>query len=174
MQVFYMLPQVKNNYAFKKIFSCQSFIFFAFMFVQVLCGFTNHYYHDIQGIGQYNKIKKDTLPDNDLKIFEKVEVEASFSGGETAWKEFLQNNLKSNVPAKHKAPAGAYTVIIQFVVDKEGNVSGIKALTNHSYGMEKEVMRIVKKSPKWTPAYQNNRPVKAYRKQPVTFVVSNE
>ena len=72
-----------------------------------------------------------------------------------------------------RRPAGSYTVIIQFVVDKEGNISEIKPLTNRGYGMEKEVIRILEKSPKWTPAYQDNRPVKAYRKQPVTFVVVN-
>jgi protein TonB len=149
-------------------------VFFAFMFVQIFSGFTKYCSNDNQHLNEYNKIK-DTLPNNDdLKIFDKVEVEASFAGGDMAWREFLQNNLKSNVPVKHKAPVGAYTVVIQFVVDKEGNISDIKALTNHGYGMEKEVMRIIKKSPKWTPAYQNNRPVKAYRKQPVTFVISKE
>jgi hypothetical protein len=159
---------------FEKYFSARFLFFFTFVFVQISSGFTRHYSHEKQNLHQYSKIK-DTLPDNgDLKIFDKVEVEASFSGGEIAWKEFLQNNLKANVPSKHKAPVGAYTVIIQFVVDKEGNISDIKALTNHGYGMEKEVTRIIKKYPKWTPAYQNNRPVKAYRKQPVTFVVSNE
>jgi len=130
--------------------------------------------NDNQHLNEYNKIR-DTLPNNDdLEIVDKVEVEASFAGGDMAWRAFVQNNLKSNVPVKHKAPVGAYTVVIQFVVDKEGNISDIKALTNHGYGMEKEVMRIIKKSPKWTPAYQNNRPVKAYRKQPVTFVISKE
>ncbi|MBD0333129.1 MAG: TonB family protein, partial [Chitinophagaceae bacterium] len=65
-----------------------------------------------------------------------------------------------------------YTVIIQFIVDKEGNISDVKALTNHGYGMEQEAMRAVKKAPKWTPAIQNGRQVKAYRKQPITFIVT--
>ncbi len=37
--------------------------------------------------------------------------------------------------------------------------------------MEAEVVRMLKKSPKWSPAIQNGKPVKAYRKQPVTFVI---
>ena len=47
-------------------------------------------------------------------------------------------------------------------------------MTNHGYGMEEEAMRVIKKGPKWTPAVQNGRSVKAYRKQPITFQVLGE
>jgi protein TonB len=40
--------------------------------------------------------------------------------------------------------------------------------------MEEEVMRVIQKSPKWRPAMQNGKPVKAYRKQPITFVVNEK
>ena len=63
-------------------------------------------------------------------------------------------------------------VMVQFVVDKEGRVTDIKPLTKFGFGMEEEVIRILKKSPPWIPAIQFGRSVKAYRKQPVTFVVA--
>ncbi len=106
-----------------------------------------------------------------LKIFEKVDIEASFPGGEVAWRKFLEQNLRADVPLKRGAPAGSYTVWIQFVVDKNGNVSDLKPLTNLGYGMEAEIVRVLKKSPKWIPANQNGSAVRAYRKQPVTFVI---
>jgi protein TonB len=40
--------------------------------------------------------------------------------------------------------------------------------------MEEEVVRIIKKGPKWKPAVQNGKLVNAYRRQPVTFVVSGK
>jgi protein TonB len=116
----------------------------------------------------------DTLPAADSlasRVFEKVEVEASCPGGETAWKEFLGKTLNPKVPIKKRAPRGAYTVWVQFVVDKAGNLGQFKALTNQGYGMEDEVIRVLKKSPPWIPATQNGRAVKAYRKQPITFEV---
>jgi protein TonB len=64
--------------------------------------------------------------------------------------------------------------MVQFVVDKEGNISDVKALTNHGYGMEQEAVRAIQKGPKWTPAVQNGRQVKAYRRQPITFQVTGE
>src|SRR5215471_19408072 len=107
----------------------------------------------------------------DLKVFEKVDIDASFPGGEQEWKKFLQHNLRANVPVDNGAPAGKYTVWVQFIVDKEGNVTNLKPLTNQGFGMEEEVLRILKLVPKWTPASQNGRYVRAYRKQPITFIV---
>jgi protein TonB len=60
------------------------------------------------------------------------------------------------------------------VVDKEGNLSDVKALTAHGYGMEQEAIRVIRKGPKWNPAIQNGVSVKAYRKQLITFQVLGE
>jgi protein TonB len=108
------------------------------------------------------------------KVFEKVEVEASFPGGEREWRKYLERNLDANTPVDNGAPEGSYTVVVQFIVDREGNISDVKALTSHGYGMEEEATKIIRKGPKWVPAVQNGRQVKAYRKQPITFVVSSE
>ena len=106
------------------------------------------------------------------QTFTKVEVEASFKGGEGAWRKYLERNLNASAPVDNGANPGSYTVVVQFIVDKEGNISDVKALTNHGYGMEDEAVRVIKRGPKWEPAIQNGRQVKAYRKQPITFVVS--
>lgn len=106
------------------------------------------------------------------QTFTKVEVEASFKGGEGAWRKYLERNLNASAPVDNGAAPGSYTVVVQFIVDKEGNISDVKALSNHGYGMEDEAVRVIKRGPKWEPAIQNGRQVKAYRKQPITFVVS--
>jgi protein TonB len=63
-------------------------------------------------------------------------------------------------------------VVVQFVVDKEGKISDVKAMTSHGFGMEEEAVKVIRKGPNWVPAVQNGRNVKAYRRQPITFVVS--
>ncbi len=103
----------------------------------------------------------------------KVEVEAHYPH-EGGWGAFIGKNLKANVPVKRKAPLGSYQVVVQFIVDKNGYVTEVQPLTSFGYGMEEEVMRVIKKSPKWNPAMQNGRPVKAYRKQPITFEVTGK
>lgn len=112
--------------------------------------------------------------EDENQIFEKVEIEASFTGGESAWRKYLERNLNPNTPVDNGAPEGTYTVYVQFVVSKDGSISDVKSLTTHGYGMEQEAMRVIKKGPKWVPAIQNGRSVNAYRKQPITFQVTTE
>jgi protein TonB len=117
------------------------------------------------------EVKKE---EDENKIFEKVEVEAKFKGGEAAWRRYLEKNLNPNTPVDNGAPEGTYTVWVQFIVDKQGGISEVKSLSNHGYGMEEEAMKVIRKGPAWEPAIQNGRQVKAYRKQPITFVVASE
>jgi len=117
------------------------------------------------------EVKKE---EDENKIFDKVEIEAAFPGGDAKWRQYLERNANGQVATDNGAPEGTYTTVVQFVVDKDGNISDVRALTNHGYGMEEEAMRVIKKGPKWTPAVQNGRQVKAYRKQPITFQVQGE
>jgi protein TonB len=110
-------------------------------------------------------------PEPEPEIFTKVEIDASYPGGPGAWRNFLERNLRADVATENGASPGTYTVVIQFVVDKEGNVSDVKPITSVGYGMEQEAVRVLKKSGKWKPAIQNGREVKAYRKQPITFQI---
>ncbi|HYC39506.1 MAG TPA: energy transducer TonB [Chitinophagaceae bacterium] len=125
-------------------------------------------------IDEGKQIVEEKKEEDENKIFDKVEIDAAFPGGDGAWRRFLERNLNASVPADNGASEGTYTVMVQFVVDKEGAISDVRALTNHGYGMEEEAMRVIRKGPRWTPAIQNGRHVKAYRRQPITFVVTSE
>jgi periplasmic protein TonB len=124
-----------------------------------------------ESIGDGTGIIEKKLEKDPDEIFRTVEIDAEYKGN---WHAFLERNLNGNVPTDNNAPPGTYTIVIQFVVDKEGNVSDLKALTSHGYGMEQECIRALKKASKWVPAIQNGYPVKAYRKQPITFQVMEE
>lgn len=160
----------------RSVFSCLLFVFVAVAFSYSATAEVN--------VIPYRYSTLDTVPKpNDTsshelmvasKVFAKVEKEAEFPGGLEGWAIFLQRRLNSNVPVRKGAPAGKYTVVAQFIVDKEGNVSDITALTDHGYGMEEEVVRVLSKSPKWIPAILAGRRVNAYRKQPITFVVEEK
>jgi len=114
------------------------------------------------------EVKKE---EDENKVFEKVEIEASFKGGEAAWRKYLERKLNPNAPVDAGAPSGVYQVIVQFIVDKTGKISDVKALTKHGYDMEKEAIKVIQNGPPWEPAQQNGRFVNAYRKQPITFQV---
>ena len=113
--------------------------------------------------------KKITNEDDEIRTT--VDVPAKFEGN---WVRFLQTNLNAETPVNNGAGPGRYSVVVQFVVDKEGNVSDIKALTNHGYGVEEEAVRVLKKAPKWQPAIAAGYTVKAYHKQVIVFEVVEE
>jgi protein TonB len=104
-------------------------------------------------------------------IYSDVQVHAKYLGN---WERFLLRNLNADIPRDNGASPGRYTIKVQFVVDKEGNVSDIKALTNEGYGMEEEAVRVLKKADKWEPAIQNGFKVRAYHTQMITFVIPEE
>ena len=130
-------------------------------------------YNDQIGALTLQKFTSEENPSEEQKIFTKVEVEAGYAGGDGAWRRFLQNNLDTEVPGSNSAPKGKYTVIVRFIVAKDGTISDVVAETNYGYGMEQECIRAIKKSGKWTPAIQNGRNVISYKRQPLTFVVSD-
>ena len=108
------------------------------------------------------------------RVFTKVEIEAEYPGGQGAWANYLRKNLSGDVATQNGAEPGTYTVIIKFIVSKDGSISDVSSETSIGKGMEQEAIRVIKKGPKWTPAQQNGSIVKAYRRQPITFVVTEE
>ena len=118
------------------------------------------------GKGVVEAPKKD---DEDYdKTFTKVEIESDFPGGASAWLRYLNKNLRYPDDAVNNEIQG--TVVVQFIVDKEGNVSDVQAISGpDNGGLREEAVRVIKKSGKWTPAVQNGRNVKSYKKQPIVF-----
>ncbi|TKK68644.1 energy transducer TonB [Ilyomonas limi] len=100
-----------------------------------------------------------------------VQKEAQFPGGANAWIKYLERTLRVDLPAENGAPAGTYSVVVSFLVDKDGNVSEVQALNNPGYGTADEAVRAIKKGPQWIPAVQNGRNVIYRQKQTITFRV---
>ncbi|MBN9298865.1 MAG: energy transducer TonB [Filimonas sp.] len=108
------------------------------------------------------------------KEFKTVQIQAKFPGGDGEWRKFLERNLNRNTPVDNGAPSGKYTVIVSFLVDKDGNISEVKAENDPGYGTAAEAVRVIKRGPKWIPAVQNGRNVIYRQKQGITFVVEEE
>lgn len=106
------------------------------------------------------------------KVYTEVETKAEFPGGINGWIKYLERNINRDLPYKNGAPPGRYTVLLSFVVAKDGTISEIKAETDPGYGSKEEAIRLMAKSPKWKPAFQNGRNVFYRHKQSITFLVN--
>jgi len=102
------------------------------------------------------------------KTFLKVEIESEYPGGAAAWKRYLNKNF--HYPEDGLSNEIQGIVIVQFIVDKEGNVSDVQAVSGpEEGGLREEAIRVIRKSGTWIPAVQNGRKVKSYKRQPVIF-----
>jgi len=98
----------------------------------------------------------------------KVEFESEYPGGAAAWNRFLSQNLQYPDKAIRKKIQG--TVVIQFIVDKDGSVSDVQAISGpEKGGLREEAIRVINISGRWKPAFQNGKKVKSYKKQPFEF-----
>jgi protein TonB len=105
------------------------------------------------------------------KTFTKVEIESDYPGGQAAWQRYLLKTLRYPQEAQDNEIQG--TVVVQFIVDKAGAVSNVEAIAGPPE-LREEAVRVIKKSGSWTPAVQNGRQVKSYKKQPIVFRLETE
>lgn len=113
-------------------------------------------------IANGNKPAKDSI-NWEYDIFELVEEEASFEGGNESLVKWLNTNLIYPQYAKEAGFEGK--VYVKFVVERDGTIlapivmKGIKDCND----CDKEAKRLVKSMPKWTPAKHQGRIVRSYR-----------
>ena len=127
---------------------------------------------EVKGTGVVEAPKK--VEEDYDKVFTKVEKEAKFPGGPEGWRRYLERNLNANVAADDGAPMGNYTVKVQFIVDKEGNISNVQPIEvpKACPSCGPEAVKVIKRGPKWEPAVQNGRNVIYQAIQNVTFQVA--
>jgi TonB family protein len=97
-------------------------------------------------------------------IFQKT---ASFPGGPDGWRKFLERNL--NYPEEALRSKISGTVRVKFHVAKDGSLFEYEIVSSPDKSLSEEVIRLMKKSPKWEPAIQLNSPVIYRHIQSITF-----
>lgn len=112
------------------------------------------------------------LPDNMEEevadeIFDVVEDQPEFPGGETALYKYLGEQIKYPTQARRMGIEGR--VYVQFVVDQEGRITDVQAVRGIGAGCDEEAVRVVKSMPRWDPGRQRGRAVKVKMIVPITF-----
>jgi periplasmic protein TonB len=95
--------------------------------------------------------------------FASVEEKPTFPGGDKALLKYLAENTKYPEIAKENGIQGR--VFVQFVIDKNGNVSQVSIARGVDPYLDKEAKRVVSTLPSWKPGKQRGIAV------PVTYIV---
>jgi protein TonB len=101
------------------------------------------------------------------EIFDVVEEEPSFPGGEEAMQKFIKANIKYPEMSIQMGDQGK--VFVRFVVEKDGSISNVTIARGVTPELDKEAMRVVKSMPNWSPGKQRGRPVRTNVVIPIVF-----
>ena len=109
--------------------------------------------------------------DTSALIFTKTEVEASVDRQQ--WIDHLTKNLQSPIEkaARKGMKPGTYTVMVKFLVEKDGSISDVHALNDPGYSLAKAAEKVLSTGPKWKPGMLNGKVVRSYHTQPIIFVI---
>ncbi|HTK19835.1 MAG TPA: energy transducer TonB [Mucilaginibacter sp.] len=114
--------------------------------------------------------KPATVTKNEEPVFITVEEEPQFKGGIAAFYGFLSKNIQYPDAMLNKNVQGKE--LISMTVETDGSLSDIKVVKDLGFGAAKEVIRVLKLSPKWEPGYQNGNKVRVRYTIPISFNIS--
>lgn len=104
---------------------------------------------------------------NYKRAFYSYEQRPLFPGGDNAFLEYVQTNLRYPKRAKRKGVEGC--VLIRFYVEIDGSLSDIQIAKSPDSRLNKEALRIVKSMPKWSPGKIGGEPVRMNVIVPIYF-----
>lgn len=82
------------------------------------------------------------------KCYAKV-IESNYS--DSSWLRSFEANLNGLISDKKGIKRGEYIASVKFIVSKNGILSDVVCDKDPGYGLCEEVVRLIKKSPKWIP-----------------------
>jgi len=116
-------------------------------------------------------LKKNQLADSSFIIYTKAErAPEYYKNGEEGLNEFILTEMEYPKLAIEKSVEG--TVVVEFVVETNGYVTGITLKQGLGAGCAEEALKLIK-STKWQPAILNNKLVRYKTSYPITFSLRN-
>ncbi len=107
--------------------------------------------------------------DEEEQIFVSVEQMPEFPGGINALRRYIAEHIQYPVLAQENDIEG--TVIVKFVVGKDGRVSNVQVIRGVDPLLDSEAVRVIKTLPRFKPGYNNGHPVSVWYTLPVMFVL---
>ena len=104
---------------------------------------------------------------SDYITYEAVEEKPEYPGGMGELSKLLSSNLKYPLKSQENGVQGE--VLVQFVVDKEGNIEEVTVFKGVDPYLDAEALRVIKMMPKWKPGKHEGKEVNVKCTIPVGF-----
>ena len=101
------------------------------------------------------------------EVFNFVEQMPEFPDGPAAMMKYIQSNMKYPAIARENDIQG--TVVVQFVVAKDGDITKVNVVRGIGGGCDEEAVRVVKSMPNWKSGKHNGKAVPVNFTLPIKF-----
>lgn len=130
--------------------------------------------HDVKSTDVFLDAEgKETLGDTTKsQVYTAAERQPTFPGGEKGFGAYLAKNIRYPKAARDKKIQGR--VVMTFVVEKDGSLSGIKVMRPVEPSIDAEAIRVIKQSPKWIAGTEKGRKVRVQYAIPINFALTDE
>ena len=119
---------------------------------------------------QQVEVKEEVIEDDQPFLI--AETMPSFQGGDlNKFRAWVQQNIRFPQIALENGIQGR--VVLSFVIEKDGRLTNIPVLQSPDRSLSDEAIRVLSKSPKWSPGKQRNQVVRVKYTLPVDFRVQN-
>ena len=95
------------------------------------------------------------------------EETASPKGGFEAFYKFVSEKIKYPGQARRMSVEGR--VFVEFVINKDGSLTDVKAIKGIGAGCDEEAVRIIQSAPSWNPGKQRGKAVRQRYTLPIIF-----
>lgn len=100
-------------------------------------------------------------------VFTVVERQPESEGGIKGFRSYIANEIRYPLTARQAGVEGR--VDVQFVVEKDGSISEVKAIKGIGAGCDEEAVRVLQNVPRFKPGSQNGKPVRVRMVVPIVF-----
>ena len=113
-----------------------------------------------------------TSRDPDSVTFARIEVESEFPGCQEAWRKYLNKTLQFPDIVLETMKPFSKQCVVQFIVCTDGTVCDVQAVNSVHPHLDLQAVNAIRNGPTWSPAVQDERKVKSYKKQPIVFAIT--
>ena len=118
-------------------------------------------------IMDYVEVEEEVVEEEAIP-FQLIEDRPKFQGGDASnFSKWVNQRLVYPEIAKENGVQGR--VMLQFTIEKDGSLTKVKVLRGVDPSLDKEAVRVVSTSPKWSPGKQRDRAVPVTYTFPVVF-----
>lgn len=104
------------------------------------------------------------------KVYDEVDQEPEFKGGQDAMFLYLQNELKYPKSAIDEGLSGI--VYVEFVIAKDGAVKDVELKKGVASVLDNEALRVIENMPNWIPGKHNGANVAVRYTLPINFLLN--